>query len=162
MLFLTCSPGRESITDAGDPLDVLDNFYELIGAFWYQNGFGEPLDEGTVLSAKSMVRKANRRQQGGQGEATYYMYEMKPHTFISATVSDGQLYVMNASSTARQWSAAAAKRALRAKPLGSSHVCCTAASLGTMALRPTAGAATMQACDFAVRAAGRVGAPRPG
>lgn len=99
---------RESIADAGDPLDVLDNFYELIGAFWYQNGFGEPLDEGTVLSAKSMVRKANRRQQGGQGEATYYMYEMKPHTFISATVSDGQLYVMNASSTARQWSAAAA------------------------------------------------------
>ena len=41
--------------------------------------------------------------------------------------------------------------------LGYSQICCTAASLGTMVLRPTAGAATMQACDFAVRAAGRVG-----
>ena len=99
---------RESIADAGAPLEVLENFSELIGAFWYENGFGEPLDEDTVLSARAVTRKGNRRQLGGRGEAVYYFYELKPHTLISATVSDGQLYVMNASSSARQWSGLAA------------------------------------------------------
>ena len=89
---------RESIEEAGDPLDVLETFEELIGAFWYQNGFGEPSSPDTI------VRTSIKRNRASNGSVTFYQYELKPHTFISAAVVDGQLYVLNASSSPRQWS----------------------------------------------------------
>ena len=100
--FLHCFPyryaigDRESIEEAGDPLDVLETFEELIGAFWYQNGFGEPSSPETIVNTT-----VKRNRDNG---VTFYQYELKPHTFISAAVVDGQLYVLNASSSPRQWS----------------------------------------------------------
>ena len=89
---------RETITEAGSLLEVLGAFEELIGAFWYTNGFGAlPSDDDDIVS-KKMVRRR---------DVTYYEYVLKPHTYISSACVGGQLYVLNASCSPRQWASAA-------------------------------------------------------
>jgi hypothetical protein len=87
---------KDSLKDVGSPEVALDRFVELIGAFWDENGFGVPGGAaGTVKSTKTVVKDG----------VTYYEYELtKPHNMISAAVTDGQLYVINASAgNERQW-----------------------------------------------------------
>ena len=86
----------DSLKDVGTPQDALDRFVELIGAFWDENGFGVPGgNAGSVKSTKTVVKDG----------VVYYEYELtKPHNLISAAVTDGQLYVINASAAnERQW-----------------------------------------------------------
>ena len=88
--------GDESLKDVGPPEAALDRFVELIGAFWNENGFGVPGgNAGTLESTRVVVKDG----------VTYYEYEtVKPHNLISAAVTDGQLYVINASAgNERQW-----------------------------------------------------------
>ena len=84
---------KDSLKDVGSPEVALDRFVELIGAFWDENGFGVPGGAaGTVKSTKTVVKDG----------VTYYEYELtKPHNLISAAVTDGQLYVINASAGER-------------------------------------------------------------
>ena len=87
---------KDSLKDVGSPEVALDRFVELIGAFWDENGFGVPGGAaGTVKSTKTVVKDG----------VMYYEYELtKPHNLISAAVTDGQLYVINASAgNERQW-----------------------------------------------------------
>ena len=88
--------GDESLKDVGPPEAALDRFVELIGAYWNENGFGVPGgNAGTLESTRVVVKDG----------VTYYEYEtVKPHNLISAAVTDGQLYVINASAgNERQW-----------------------------------------------------------
>merc|ERR1711990_802151 len=85
---------RENIGEAGDEREVLETFQELVGAFWYENGFGS-----TSLDSLKEARRGKDRS----GNLTYY-YELKPHSYVAATCVDGQLYLLNASASPRQWS----------------------------------------------------------
>ena len=74
----------------------VEHFLYHIGAFWNENGFGVPGgNAGTLESTRVVVKDG----------VTYYEYEtVKPHNLISAAVTDGQLYVINASAgNERQW-----------------------------------------------------------
>ena len=88
--------GEDSLRDVGPPEIALERFIELIGAFWNENGFGVPGgNAGTLLNTKVLTKD----------KVVYYLYETtKPHNLIAAAVTDGQLYVINASaSNERQW-----------------------------------------------------------
>jgi len=89
-LAVSCLPyvGRATLADAGGPSDVLNNFVELIGAFWDSNGFGR--DGG--LAGKVLSAKEERR-----GGLLFYNYETASHNLISATTVDGELYVLTVS-----------------------------------------------------------------
>lgn len=80
----------------GPTTQALDRFVELIGAFWNENGFGVPGGNAGSVKSTKVVNK---------GGVVYYEYELtKPHNLISAAVTDGQLYVINASAgSERQW-----------------------------------------------------------
>ena len=84
--------GADSIKDAGTPEDVLQRFEELIGAYWEQNGFGQP---GRTPSSTSTSTRNG---------VDYYYYELvSPHNLISACIVEGELYLMVASCGARSW-----------------------------------------------------------
>mmetsp|Transcript_19379 Transcript_19379/g.31371 ORF Transcript_19379/g.31371 Transcript_19379/m.31371 type:complete len:320 (-) Transcript_19379:240-1199(-) len=87
---------KDSLKDVGTPDEALDRFVELIGAFWNENGFGVPGGNAGSVKSTKVVNK---------GGVVYYEYELtKPHNLISAAVTDGQLYVINASAgSERQW-----------------------------------------------------------
>ena len=89
---------KDSLKDVGSPAVALDRFVELIGAFWDENGFGVPGGNAGVVKSTETVAKDG---------VVYYRYELdKPHNLISAAVTDGQLYVINASAAnERQWAA---------------------------------------------------------
>ena len=89
---------KDSLKDVGSPGVALDRFVELIGAFWDENGFGVPGGNAGVVKSTKTVAKDG---------VVYYQYELdKPHNLISAAVTDGQLYVINASAAnERQWAA---------------------------------------------------------
>ena len=89
---------KDSLKDVGSPAVALDRFVELIGAFWDENGFGVPGGNAGVVKSTKTVAKDG---------VVYYQYELdKPHNLISAAVTDGQLYVINASAAnERQWAA---------------------------------------------------------
>lgn len=84
---------RETIEEL--PIDdAINTFIELVGAFWDDNGFGD-------TNRAADIRSAEVRRKDGQ---VYYMYELDaPHSFVAANCTDGQLYLMNVSATARQW-----------------------------------------------------------
>ena len=87
--------GADGIKDAGTPEDVLQRFEELIGAYWEQNGFGQP---GRTPSSTSVSTKNG---------VDYYLYELvSPHNLISACIVEGELYLMVASCGARSWKSA--------------------------------------------------------
>ena len=86
---------RRRVVEGRGPAEAaLDRFVELIGAFWNENGFGVPGgNAGTLESTRVVVKDG----------VTYYEYEtVKPHNLISAAVTDGQLYVINASARKRE------------------------------------------------------------
>eukprot|EP00240_Pyramimonas_obovata_P015824 CAMPEP_0118923694 /NCGR_PEP_ID=MMETSP1169-20130426/2123_1 /TAXON_ID=36882 /ORGANISM="Pyramimonas obovata, Strain CCMP722" /LENGTH=263 /DNA_ID=CAMNT_0006864713 /DNA_START=48 /DNA_END=839 /DNA_ORIENTATION=+ len=85
---------RDSITQAGSPEEALDTFIELVGAFWNENGFG---DAGRAVGAEASVVT-------GKDDQKYYVYELQsPKSLIAAVATDGQLYILNVSTSARQW-----------------------------------------------------------
>ncbi len=86
--------GADSIKDVGSPEAALERFEELIGAYWEQNGFGQSGRAGSIQDTAIKIIDG----------VVYYYYELvSPHNLISATVVDGQLYVMNASCASRSW-----------------------------------------------------------
>jgi len=90
--------GRLSIDEAGEPVEALETFVPLVGAFWDENGFGDV--EGRI---DELSDQRTRSAKDGQ---LYYEYELdagRSHNLISATVSDGQLYLLVLSASARQW-----------------------------------------------------------
>jgi hypothetical protein len=88
--------GEDSLKDVGTPEVALERFVELIGAFWNENGFGVPGGNAGTLVDTSVVTK---------DKVVYYKYETKgPRNLIAAAVTDGQLYIINASAAnERQW-----------------------------------------------------------
>jgi hypothetical protein len=89
---------KDSLKEVGTPAVALDRFVELIGAFWDDNGFGVPGGNAGSVKNTTVVTKDG---------VVYYQYELdKPRNLISAAVTDGQLYVINASAgNERQWAA---------------------------------------------------------
>jgi hypothetical protein len=86
--------GSDTIKDAGTPEQVLERFDELVGAYWEKNGFGIPGNAGTPKDTSVVTKNG----------VIYYKYELeRPHNLISASVVDGQLYLMVASCGARSW-----------------------------------------------------------
>ena len=85
----------ESLRSVGTPEQALDRFVELVGAFWDENGFGVPGGNAGTL------KSTNVRVKDG---VTYYEYETeKPRNLIAAAATDGELYIINAGATERQW-----------------------------------------------------------
>ncbi len=66
---------------------------------------GVPLQDGDVIASESVTK----------GGLLYYTYELKPkHLLCCATAFKNRLYILTATSTARQWRSADAQAHLRA------------------------------------------------